>query len=96
MRTKYAVLLMVFFVAPVSIPQAGPSFEVISIKASRLGDQVVHARCRGTDGEMMLGSATTFVPGGYIAPGTGKMRSSRCHGENDRWGGIRASREQTH
>ena len=63
---------MVFFVAPVSIPQAGPSFEVISIKASRLGDQVVHARCRGTDGEMMLGSATTFVPGGYIAPGLGR------------------------
>ena len=49
-----------------------PGFEVASVKLARLGDQVVHARCRGIDGEMWLGDATTFIPGGYITPGLGR------------------------
>src|SRR5262245_52544669 len=60
------------FLLMVLMLQVLPTFEVTSIKTSRLGDQVVYARCRGTDGEMWLGSATIFVPGGFIAPALGR------------------------
>src|SRR5262245_59113802 len=72
MRTNYAAILILLSVVTASTAQVGPRFEVVSIKPSRLGDQVIYARCRGTNGEMWLGSATIFVPGGYIAPGLGR------------------------